>query len=303
MNADIVCLGLATADLILELPRWPEPDGRLVVETMRRSGGGPAATAAVAAARLGRRVAMCGAVGTDGAATRVRDGLAAEGVDVELVVARDGPTAQSVILLDRSVATRSILHAPGATLDAPPSAARAAFGAASWVHVDHAGWRLAVAVEVPRARLSVDAGNPIDGLELAGLGLYAPTARALAARYPGRPVGQAIAAALAEGARRVAVTLGAGGAIAADSTGAWRAPSVRVDVRSTLGAGDVFHGALVAGLSEDRSLPDALAWANVAAALSCRGLDGRETIPARDELVAGVGEAPAVESILLDEVA
>ena len=303
MTAEVVCVGLATADLIAELPRWPEPDGRLVVETLRRSGGGPAATAAVAAARLGRRVAMCGAIGTDEAGTRVRDGLAAEGVDVEFLVGRDGPTAESVILLDRSAATRSILHAPGATLDAPPSeGADAALGAAAWVHVDHAGWALAVAAGVPRARLSVDAGNPIEGLELAGLGLYAPTARAIADRYPGRGLGDAIAAALADGAERVVVTLGADGALAADGSGAWVAPPVRVDVRSTLGAGDVFHGALVAGLVEGRSLPDALAVANVAAALSCRGLDGRETIPFREELDAAMNDAKPVEPILLDEV-
>lgn len=302
MSAEVVCIGLATADLIVELPRWPEPDGRLVVETLSRSGGGPAATAAVAAARLGRRVAMCGAVGTDEAGRRVRDGLAAEGVGVELLVERDGPTAESVILLDRPAATRSILHAPGTTLDAPSPEAVAATGAAAWVHVDHAGWSLAVAAGVPRSRLSVDAGNPIEGLQLTGLGLYAPTARAIADRYPGRRVGDAIAAAMADGAQRVVVTLGASGALAADGSGAWMAPSVPVDVRSTLGAGDVFHGALVAGLAEGRSLPDALAMANVAGALSCRGLDGRATIPFREELAAAMNDAPPVEPILLDEV-
>jgi sugar/nucleoside kinase (ribokinase family) len=302
MSAEVVCVGLATADLIVELPHWPEPDGRLVVESVRRAGGGPAATAAVAATRLGRRVAMCGAIGTDEAGRRVRDGLVAEGVDVELLVKREGSTAESVILLDRSAATRSILHAPGVTLEAPEPGAVADIGAAAWVHVDHAGWSLAVAAGVPRSRLSVDAGNPIDGLELTGLGLYAPTARAITDRYPGRVVGEASAAALADGAQRVVVTLGAGGALAADGSGAWIAPPVPVDVRSTLGAGDVFHGALVAGLAEGRSLPDALAMANVTAALSCRGVDGRETIPFPEELAAALNDAPPVEPILLDEV-
>ena len=301
MNAGVVCVGLATADLIVELPHWPEADGRLVVEALRRSGGGPAATAAVAVARLGGHVAMCGAVGSDEAGTGVRDGLAAQGVDVVHLVALEGVTAESVVLLDRSAATRSILHAPGVTLDRLEAPARAALEAASWVHVDHAGWRLAVAAGVPRGRLSVDAGNPIDGLQLAGLGLYAPTSKALLARHP-RPLGEAIAAALEEGAERVVVTFGADGALGADGTGAWRVPPVRVEVRSTLGAGDVFHGALVASLAGGHSLADALARANVAAALSCRGLDGREAIPSTSELAAAVAEAPTVEPILLDEV-
>ena len=53
---------------------------------------------------------------------------------------------------------------------------------------------------------------------------------------------------------------------------------------STLGAGDVFHGALLAMLHEGQTLADALAAANVAAGLSCRALDGRSAIPTRGEL-------------------
>jgi sulfofructose kinase len=58
------------------------------------------------------------------------------------------------------------------------------------------------------------------------------------------------------------------------------APGFTVDpVVSTLGAGDVFHGALLAQLVRDVPLPEALAAANEIAALSCRALDGRSAIP------------------------
>jgi sugar/nucleoside kinase (ribokinase family) len=60
------------------------------------------------------------------------------------------------------------------------------------------------------------------------------------------------------------------------------APAFPVDVVSTLGAGDVFHGALLAQLVRDVPLPDALA--NACAALSCRALDGRSAIPTGEEL-------------------
>ena len=230
----------------------------------------------------------------------VRDELAAAGVDVSLLMRRPGDTPQSLILLDASRGTRSILHVPGATLDALPPAAVAAATDAPWVHVDHVGWSLVS--ELARDRISVDAGNPIDGLELDGLGLYAPTDTALQVRYPDRGLGAGIAAALDEGARRVAVTLGAAGAVAAEAGGAWRVGPVPVDVRSTLGAGDVFHGALLAALVGGDALPDALRTANLAAALSCRGLDGRTAIPTSDELARHLAAAPAVEPILLDEL-
>ena len=63
-----------------------------------------------------------------------------------------------------------------------------------------------------------------------------------------------------------------------------RITSYPVEVGSTLGAGDVFHGALLAGLLDGRPLAAAGDFAAAAAALSCRGVDGRSRIPTRTEL-------------------
>jgi sulfofructose kinase len=296
----IVCVGLATADLIVEMPGWPEPDGRLVVEPMREAEGGPAATAAVAAARLGATVGFVGAVGDDAAGERIRSALAGDGVDVDGVQVLPGESSASVILVDRSSGTRTILHAPGVKLETLPTAAQDLLADATWVHVDHAGWPLVA--DVPRSRLSVDAGNPIENLDLSGVGLYAPTSSAIRARYPDAGLGGAIRAALDEGALRVAVTLGGDGAVAADADGAWRVAPPPVEIRSTLGAGDVFHGAFVAALAEGTPLPEALQTATVAATLSCRGLDSRSAIPSRQELEAACRTAPRVEPIVLDDL-
>ncbi|MBW3612440.1 MAG: hypothetical protein KY392_01110 [Chloroflexi bacterium] len=204
------------------------------------------------------------------------------------------------MLLDAEHATRSILHAPGATLDGLSPRALEAAGAATWVHVDHVGWPLAA--DLDPASLSVDAGNPIDGLSIEGIGVYAPTAASLRSRYPDRDLGAAVQAALDDGALRVVATLGVGGALAADAAGACRVGPAPVAVRSTLGAGDVFHGALLAALVAGFELPEALRRANLAAALSCRGLDGREAIPTPDELDAHLAAAPPAEPIILREV-
>jgi sulfofructose kinase len=293
--AEVVCLGLATMDTIVSMPSWPDPDGRMVADALVRAGGGPAGTAAVTLARLGRRVAMLGAVGDDEAGAAVRSDLEAEGVEVDGIRVRSGRTPESVIILDRSRGTRSILHAPGVA----PSDVVIPVDA-RWVHVDHAGYGSVAAIE--RDRLSVDAGNPIDGLMLEGLALYAPTAQAIRARYRDRGLGMAIRAALDEGARRVAVTMGADGALAADASGSWHVPGMSVEVVSTLGAGDVFHGALLAMLLDGRPLGDAVRYANVAAALSCRGLDGRSAIPRLPELEAAVAGSPGVEPVLLEVI-
>jgi sugar/nucleoside kinase (ribokinase family) len=63
----------------------------------------------------------------------------------------------------------------------------------------------------------------------------------------------------------------------------------------TLGAGDVFHGAILAALCLGKSLAEATRWANACAALSCRGLDGQSMAPRRAELEAFLAAHPASE--------
>jgi sugar/nucleoside kinase (ribokinase family) len=270
----IVCAGLATRDTIWRVPSHPPEDGRVVASEVQVAGGGPAATAAVAIARLGCSVSFVGAVGDDEAGRFVSDGLAREGVDVSGVAVVPGArTAQSTILVGPS-GTRSIVHHPGTA-----ELARATLPAedAAWIHVDHLGYGLLRAGTT--ARISVDGGNPIDGLELGGVALYAPTEDALRLQF-----GDAQGA-LAAGSDLVVVTRGAEGSSATSSEGVVVAPGVPCDdLVSTLGAGDVFHGALLAYLARGETLEEALRGANTAASLSCRALDGRSAIPTRDEL-------------------
>src|SRR3954449_4571958 len=61
----IVCVGLATRDTIYRVPALPDPDGRIVATERIVAGGGPAATAAVAIAKLGVPVRFVGVVDHD----------------------------------------------------------------------------------------------------------------------------------------------------------------------------------------------------------------------------------------------
>jgi sugar/nucleoside kinase (ribokinase family) len=273
----VVCIGLATLDTVFAVPSVPGPDARVVASEVVTAGGGPAATAAVALARLGVATAFVGAAGDDEAGAAIRDGLAAEGVDVEgVALVRGARSPCSTILVEQGSGSRTIVHHPG-TAGPPVLGERdlARCRAAAWVHVDHAGYAAA-----PRdARLSVDGGNPIDGLDLHGVALYAPTELSLRERH-GDP-----ASAVRAGAELVVVTRGAGGSAAYTSEGlVAEAPGAPVEAVSTLGAGDVFHGALLAALVRGTPLPEALARANLAAALSCRALDGRSAVPTLAEL-------------------
>jgi sugar/nucleoside kinase (ribokinase family) len=295
----VICAGHATLDAIVAVPRLPRPDERLPATDGVLAGGGPAATAAVALARLGVPVAFAGRVGDDPTGTFVRDGLAREGVDVSLLAVVPGTTPFTTAIVGPH-GDRALIPTAGSL---PPLAMtprlRSALAVAAWLHVDHAGAALLPGVRslAPDVRVSVDGGNPIPGLSLAGVDCYAPTVAALLAFTRARSVDAGIESALAAGAGLVVATDGASGAYAARNEAGpvrvVRAPGRAVTgLVSTLGAGDAFHGGLLAALLADRDLDKALAMANAVAAASTRALDGRSALPDRAALDAMLAQEP-----------
>ncbi len=291
----VVFVGVATEDAIAVVDRYPAADERVVADDVLFAGGGPAATAAVAAARLGIDAALVAAVGDDDAGARVIADLEREGVDVSGVVTIPGErTARSVVVISGQHQARAISNRPGPCLQLDDhGVARALIESARWVHVDQHGWapvREYIDTLVDSPRLSVDAGNEISGYRQAGTAVYAPTKAALIARYGmsdgDDDVEALLRRAVADGAEMAVATSGAEGSFAVTNDGALvRATIPPGPIVSTLGAGDVFHGAFVAGLVrlEDGTmtggLHDALAYATVVASLSCMGIDGRSRIP------------------------
>jgi len=268
----VVCAGLATLDTIFRVPSLPPADGRVLATEVVVAGGGPAATAAVVLARLGLDAAFVGAVGDDVEGEAIRAGLAQEGVDVAGVAVVPGAVSPRSTVLVGPAGERAIVHHPGD--------ARLPDGDvdADWLHVDHVGFGRVRGLS-PDTAVSVDAGNPIGDLDLRGVKVYAPTEDALRTQF-----GNARAA-LDAGAELVVATRGARGSVAYLRDGdVVEADGVELPVVSTLGAGDVFHGALVAYLVRGAAVADALRAANTAAALACRALDGRSAAPTRDEL-------------------
>ncbi|RIQ11539.1 carbohydrate kinase family protein [Jiangella rhizosphaerae] len=287
MPLDVICVGVATVDTIAVVPEMPGADDRVVAEPFVTACGGPAATAAVALARLGARVGFCGVVGDDDAGRLVRAGFEREGVDTTWLRTVPGqPTTTSMVIAARSSGTRAIVTTP----QYAPGPQAVPVDAAAWLHADQTGYRSALtaaraaaAAGARRPKLSVDAGNPIPGLDLDGVDLYVPTTAALAREFGTDDVDDGLRAAAKAGAGAVVATAGSTGSHVLDGDDVAVVAPFRVEVASTIGAGDVFHGALLAGLVAGGSLTEAARLANAVAALSCRALDGRSAIPNRAE--------------------
>ena len=285
-----VCVGVITIDTIALVDKYPSEDERVLANEISRAGGGPAAVAAVALSRLGVKSAIVGTIGDDADGKEVLRIFAQEGVDTSGISIGTTPTAGSVIVASKEHSARAISTRQPVTQAPINEAAKKLIANAQWVHVDHVGVKRLDEAGITRGngpQISFDAGYGVETFDPIVVDLFVPTDRQMALRYPGVDLAVALENDSMKAGNTVVATQGsAGSAGFSPETGLVTAPGFTVEVTSTLGAGDVFHGALVAQLIQGYSLQEALRRANAVAALSCRGLDGQSKIPTTTELDA-----------------
>jgi sulfofructose kinase len=285
-----VCIGVITIDTIALVDKYPGEDERVLAEEISRAGGGPAAVAAVAMSRLGIKCAIVGTIGDDADGKEILRIFAQEGVDTSGISIGATPTAGSVIVASKEHSARAISTRQPVTQAPMNEAARKLIASAQWVHVDHVGVNRLDEAGISRGKgpqISFDAGYGVETFDPIVVDLFVPTDRQMALRYPGVDLAVALENDSMKAGNTVVATQGsAGSAGFSPETGLVTAPGFTVEVTSTLGAGDVFHGALVAQLIQSYSLQEAMRRANAVAALSCRGLDGQSKIPTTTELDA-----------------
>ena len=274
-----------------------------LVDRMSLEIGGSASITAVAAARLGLRVALVAAVGPDAAGTFMLDALAKEGVDVSAVAIRDGLATGMTVALSRG-GDRAILTALGAmdsltAADIPASIlnrARHVHVSSYFLLADSLGPGLAAALATAReagATTSLDTNwDPAErwrderlSAAIAQASLLLPNeAEALA--LSGAPTATAAALALSAAGPRVAVKLGPRGVLVASGSGLHQVslpPATPVDAT---GAGDCFNAGLIAGLLNGLSLPRAAALGCATGSLSTGALGGTAGAPGLEQATA-----------------
>ena len=291
----VVVIGSINRDLVCEVEALPRPGETVSAHRLRELPGGKGANQAVAAARMGVRVAMIGRTGADAGGTRLRETLVADGVVVDGIGVDPAlPTGTAYIAIDRNGENQIIVDAganaalgsdmiarnvfAGARvvltqLETPVAAASRAFALAREVG---ALSMLNTAPALPKGVALFAAADVIvfNQIELAHyLGMdTVPTdpTEALAARRL-----------LTRDDQSAVVTLGAAGAVLVTRTASHFAPGFRVAAVDTTGAGDCFCGALAALLAEGMALADALPLANAAAALCVQQLGAAPAMPMR----------------------
>ena len=285
-----VCVGVITIDTIALVDKYPSADERVIAQEIARAGGGPAAVAAVALSRLGVKSAIVGTIGDDPDGKEVLRIFEKEGVDTSGISIGSSATSGSVIVASKEHSSRAISTRQPMVQSPINEAAKKLIAQAQWVHVDHLGITRLTELGISRGNgplISFDAGYGVETFDPITVDLFVPTDRQMALRYPGIDLAVALENDSMKAGNTVVATQGsAGSAGFSPETGLVTAPGFAVDVKSTLGAGDVFHGALVAQLIHGFALQEAMIRANAVAALSCTGLDGQSKIPTTTELDA-----------------
>ena len=286
----VIVVGSVNIDLVVTTDRLPGPGETVTGGRFARYHGGKGGNQAVAAARLGARVAFVGAVGDDAFGQEARSALVGEGIDVsELAVLADTATGVALILVDRA-GENIISVASGAngavTVDGVVAALeRLAAGVGDVVLVGHEIPTTAAraALEAARAAGATTILNPApaDGLDAATLGaadvLTPNEGELVILRAAGLPATSALL-----------VSLGAQGARLDERDGSAAIPALPVTAVDTVGAGDTLNGALAAALADGLDLPAAARRAVAAASLSVTRAGAREGMPTSEELEAAL---------------
>jgi sulfofructose kinase len=288
---DVLGLGYTAVDELLYFDGYPQADSKMPVRRRERHCGGLAATALVAAARLGCRCAYAGTLGDDDHSRFVIERFREEGVDVAHLRCLPGARpVRSTILVDQTRQTRTILFDLNGVVrvdgDWPPEEV---IRAAKVLLVDNSG----VEGMIRAARIALNAGIPVVAdfesaddprfPQLLAVADHLILSRDFASKITGaQDPAVATRALWTPGRRAVVVTCGRDGSWSASDRSPGvpsHQPAIAVDAVDTTGCGDVFHGAYAAALVRGETIWNAVRFATVAAGLKATRRGGQAGIP------------------------
>ncbi len=300
--SSLVVLGSSNTDMIVRTRSLPRPGETVLGGEFIIAAGGKGANQAVAARRAGGSVSFIARIGSDALGDQSLASWRSEGIDVTHVT-RDAKAASGValILVDEK-GENSIAVAGGANQRLTPAHVKKAAKVIRGAHT------LLMQLETPlptiqaAAEIAAKAGVRVILNPAPAQALPAELLRQLTIITPNETEAETLtgirvrsekdchraANALQKaGVRHVIITLGARGAfLAMDDGTRLLIPSFPVQPIDTTAAGDTFNGALAVALGENHPLPEAIRFANAAAALSITRLGAQPSAPKRREIVA-----------------
>lgn len=293
-RARLLCVGFAAHDFVFSVARMPVEPTKHRATGFRSIGGGNAATAAVAAARLGGEVRLLTRLGEDDIGALMLAEFAREGVDATGSRRFPGATSPvSAVLVDGAGERMIVNHVDPALPASPdwlpdlPDDVDAVLGDVRWPEGSARLLAQAKARGLPAILDGDLPGCEADLLRSASLVAFSAPGLSRTTGCADIESGLRRAATMTDAA--VMATAGADGVSWLEGDRLVHLPAFLVTAVDTLGAGDVFHGALALALGEGQTLREAARFASAAAALKTTRFGGRAGAPSRAETAALLG--------------
>ncbi len=292
---DVVGFGTNAVDYLIRVAEYPAFNSKVELDSYLQAAGGEIASTMVGLRRLRLKTAYAGRFGSDHEGDIGLQSLIDEGVDTSLSERiADAKTQVAFITIDRQSGERTIMWQRDKLLaydekDAPVAAASRCSVLHMTPHDTLACIRMANEARVAGSIVSLDIDNVFGGVEdllpLVDICLASP-------EFPEKLLGitdrkralQDISSRF--GCKVIGLTLGDAGSLilCGDQfieTPAFAVPGGCVD---TTGAGDAFRTGFLYGMLTRESVEQSCRIANAVAALKCRGLGARSSLPDQTEL-------------------
>ncbi len=292
---DVVGFGTNAVDYLIIVPEYPAFNSKIELTDYIQAAGGEIATTTVGLRRLGAKTAYIGRFGDDNEGDFGLRSLSDEGVDISFAEQIDGARTQiAFIVIDERSGERTVIWKRDKKLaytekDAPTEIAARGKILHFTPHDARACLKLAREAKKSGAIVSIDIDNIFEGIEevLPLVDIFVSSAE-----FPERLVGiNDKKTALREiksryGCAVVGMTLGETGSLLLSENEFIRTDGFEVPngCKDTTGAGDSFRVGLLYGVLQGASIEESARMANAVAALKCRAVGARTSLPNEFEL-------------------
>ena len=289
----VLIVGSINVDLVMTTERVAKVGETVRGTDFKTVAGGKGANQAVAAARLGAKVKMLGAVGNDGYADMMLDGLEKDGIDTSGIERFDTSTGVAVIVVCNG--DNSIIINAGANACVTPEYIDRHINAIEWADFVVMQYEIPMQTVLHTARIAKKLGktviiNPAPMAEtkkelLENCDLFIPNETEAQTLLNAELDPETAVKKICElGAKSAIITLGEKGSIAFDSERIHRQTAVKANAVDTTAAGDCFVGALTTALCEDKPLIEAMGFATKASAIAVTRHGAQPSLPYRNEM-------------------
>ena len=282
----IYVVGSLNTDLTIKSPYMPKEGETITGSDFITACGGKGANQAYAAAKLGGKVKMCGAVGNDNFGEALIKSLKSVGADVTCIKKAQGASTGVAVIVVTDGNNRIILD-------------KGANAALTEGDIDEF-LKDAKEGDIYLTQLE----NPIP---IIGYGLKRAKEKGLFTILNPAPANKEIEkwfkfvdlitpneteleifgkkdALFKNGIKKVVTTLGSKGYEIADENGYEIYPCIKTNAIDTTAAGDTLCGGLAVGISEGKGLEEACRFGSVAASLACTKRGAQQSVPDRKEV-------------------